>query len=77
MAPPLEVHVASPLRQADENINLFGLNDTTRLHNEVNLTFGSTFEFTNRSTLGLGVVIPTTGPIPFDVEAILQYNYRF
>jgi hypothetical protein len=77
VAPTLELHIADPLRQADPGVNDFGLFDGLRLHNVVDFTFGSTFEFSNRATLGAGLVVPMTGPRPFDLEAIAQLNYRF
>ncbi len=77
IVPTFEVHVATPLRQVDPSLDLFGISEGLRVHNEVNLTFGTTFEFMHRATLGVGVVLPTTGPKPFDFEALAQLNYRF
>ena len=77
VAPTFEVHIDTPLRQADPNADQFGATDSLRVNNVVDLTFGSTFEILNRATLGTGVVVPVTGPKPFDVEAIAQLNYRF
>jgi hypothetical protein len=77
IAPTLEIHIADPLRQADPSVFEFGIFDGVRLHNVVDFTFGSTFEFASRATLGVGVVVPVTGPKPFDVEALAQLNYRF
>jgi hypothetical protein len=77
VAPTLEVHVADPLRQANPSVNPFGIFDGLQLNNVVDFTLGTTLEFASRATLGLGVCIPVTGPKPFDVEAIVQLNYRF
>jgi hypothetical protein len=77
VVPTFEVHVATPLRQADPSVSIFGLTDGLKLSNVVNLTLGSTFEFARRTTLGIAAVVPVTGPKPFDLEAIAQLNYRF
>ncbi|MCE9529663.1 MAG: hypothetical protein K8T89_00760 [Planctomycetes bacterium] len=77
VAPMFEIHIAAPLRSPDPNADIFGFKDGLLLHDVVNLTFGSTFEFKNRSVLGVGLVVPTTGPKPFDFELIVQLNQRF
>jgi hypothetical protein len=41
------------------------------------LVQGVTFEFKRHSLLTLGIGEPVTGPIPYDVEAIVQFNVRF
>ncbi len=77
VVPTLEFHVFTPLKQTDPGANVFGTVDDTRLHDIVNVTAGSTFEFSHRTTVGAGVAFPLTGPHPFDVEALLQLNTRF
>jgi hypothetical protein len=77
IAPTFEVHIMDPLRQVDPTVDIFGLTDKLRLANVVDLTLGTTIEFSNRSTLAVGVCTPVTGPKPFDVEAIAQFNFRF
>jgi hypothetical protein len=78
VAPTLEVHYTAPIRQADPTANLFGnFVDTLRVHNTVDITLGSTFEFSNRATLGVGLAVPVTGQRPFDVEALVQLNLLF
>ena len=77
IVPTVEVHIANPLRQADPELNLFGIADSLRLHNVVNITLGTYFEFWNQASLGVGLVVPTTGPKPFDVEALAQLDWRF
>ena len=77
VAPTAEIHVANPLRSPDPTVDIFGFKDGLKLHNVVDFTLGTTFEFSNRSTLGVGVVTPFTGPKPFDLEAIAQFNFRF
>ncbi len=58
-------------------MNLFGIVDDEKLHNVIDVTLGTTLEFGARATLGAGLVFPLTGPKPFDVEALVQLNYRF
>jgi hypothetical protein len=41
------------------------------------LVEGVTFEFKRRSALTLAIGEPVTGPIPYDVEAVVQFNLRF
>jgi hypothetical protein len=77
VAPTVEIHIADPLRTADPAVNVFGVFDNIRPHNVVDFTFGGTFELWGRATVGLGLVVPVTGPKPFDVEAIAQVNWRF
>jgi hypothetical protein len=77
VAPTFEVHVMTPLRQPNGLADEFGIFDTERLPDIVDLTFGATIEFSKRTTLGLGVCTPVTGPKPFDVEAIAQLNVQF
>jgi hypothetical protein len=76
-APTFEIHIADPLRQPDSAVLDAGIFDTLRLNNVVDLTVGTTLEFATRTTLGLGLVVPVTGPRPFDVELLAQLNYRF
>jgi hypothetical protein len=77
IAPTLEVHVANPLRDADRLADLFGRVDDLKVHNVVDVTLGTTVEFSHRRTLGLGLVVPLTGPKPFDLEVLAQTNIRF
>jgi hypothetical protein len=77
VVPTFEVHVATPLRSQLTNVSIFGATDGLQLYNVVDLTLGSTFQFGERSTLGVAAVVPVTGPRLFDMEAIVQFNYRF
>lgn len=77
IVPTLELHVFTPLKQAASIQNILGDTNNPRLNDIVNVTLGNTFEFSNRTTLGIGVATPLTGPQPFDVEAIAQLNYRY
>ena len=76
IAPMLEVHVLTPLKQADPNGNLFGTLDGLRHSDIVNITLGTTVEFSSGATIGIGMVSPLSGPKPFDIEALIQLNYR-
>jgi hypothetical protein len=75
VAPTMEMHVATPLRQSDPNSAEFG--DGLRVFDVFDMTIGATILFGNSATLGLGMVVPLTGPKPFDVEVLAQLNYRF
>jgi hypothetical protein len=75
-APTVEVHLNAPLQGPQRASWIFqkaGLSFNTQF----NLTFGGTFEFWHRATLGLGFVVPTVGPIPFDCEFLAHFNVRF
>lgn len=74
LAPTMELHVATPLRQ---NNPKQALGDGFLLHDVVDCTLGATMLFQNQATLGMGMAVPFTGPKPFDVEALVQLNYRF
>jgi hypothetical protein len=77
MSPTVEIHLTDPLRNADATVDSFGIFDTLKVHNVVDVTLGTTFEFLRGTTLGVGIVVPCTGPKPFDIEALAQLNYRF
>ncbi len=72
IAPIFEVHVNTPL-----NHRGFSATDPAATPDVVDLTFGTIFELGQRSSLNAGVVVPVTGPRPFDWEALVQFNYRF
>jgi hypothetical protein len=71
VVPIFEVHVNTPLNHRGALTEPIGGTDI------VDLTFGTTFGLGRASTLNLGVVTPVTGPKPFDIEAQVQFNYRF
>jgi hypothetical protein len=71
--PTFEVHVTTPL----DHRSVFRSNDVLGSADVVDLTMGVTLELNGRSTLALAVVTPVTGPKPYDVEALVQFNYRF
>jgi hypothetical protein len=73
VAPTFEVHINTPLdhRGFDNPKDIAGTPDV------VNLTYGLNLEFRRNSLLTFGLVTPTTGPRPFDYEALILFNYRF
>jgi hypothetical protein len=78
VAPTVEIHYTAPIRQPDANATLFGtFKDGIRVHNTVDFTFGATWLFANRATLGTGVAVPVTGDRPFDAEILVQLNLLF
>jgi hypothetical protein len=70
VVPTVEAHVTTPLnhRSADSLVTMPDL---------VVLTAGSHFEIGRDAILSVGVAAPVTGPRAFDVEALVQLNYRF
>jgi hypothetical protein len=70
ITPTLEVHAAIPLnhRSGDDLIEVSDI---------VSFTGGVHFGIGPRSILTLGVNAPVTGPTPYHVEAMVQYNLRF
>ncbi|HEX4589079.1 MAG TPA: hypothetical protein VH120_04075 [Gemmataceae bacterium] len=78
VAPTFEVHYTAPLRQVQPSAAGFGdFGDNIRVHNTIDLTFGSTFEIAQRATLGVGLAVPVTGQRPFDWEGLIQLNMMF
>jgi hypothetical protein len=65
------------LRQVDPNEAVFGPADGLRVFDVFDMTFGATVLLKSGATWGVGVNVPFTGPKPYDVEAISQFNYRF
>jgi hypothetical protein len=66
IVPTLEVHINTPLNHRDEPVP-----------DIVNLTPGVHLQFSGRAWLTVGAGIPLTGPRPFDIEGIAQFNFRF
>jgi hypothetical protein len=73
IVPTIEVHVNSPLNHRAA----YSLNDPAGTPSSVNITSGLNVEVQRNSLFTLGVVAPTTGPRPFNVEAVALFNYRF
>jgi hypothetical protein len=71
IVPTLEIHVTTPLNhRGAESQPIPGIDI-------VDLTAAVTFGLGRRSTVGLGIVTPLTGPRPFTVEGQLYLNCRF
>jgi hypothetical protein len=73
IAPTLEVHVDTPLSHRGG----IGPLDPARASDLVDLTAGVNLEFLQAKRLALGVVVPTTGPKPFAIEALVQFRCSF
>jgi hypothetical protein len=71
VTPTIEGHLTTPLNHRGSQTDPIGLPDI------FDVTFAARIGFCNRASLGLGVVVPLTGPKPFDVEAQAQFNLRF
>lgn len=71
IVPTLEAHVTTPLSNEGTSTGLFFI------PNVVDLTEGVIFGIGRRALLSVGVAEPVTGPKPFDVEAIVQFNVRY
>ncbi|MBI3408963.1 MAG: hypothetical protein HY040_11485 [Planctomycetes bacterium] len=71
VAPNFEAHVSTPLNHRNAGGAVFA-SDVVSLTGGVHLGLGS-----GRSVLSLGVATPITGPRPYDVEAFVQFNFRF
>lgn len=68
--PAIEAHVTTPLDNRSASDEIRGI-DLVVLTGGVHLGVGQ------RSTLTLGIATPITGPRPYDVEALVQFNLRF
>jgi hypothetical protein len=68
--PTLEAHITTP-------VNHRGANDPITVPDIVDLTAGLHFGLGQRSMLTFGVVAPVTGPPPFAVEALVQFNVQY
>jgi hypothetical protein len=69
VAPNVEAHVTTPLNHRDDN-GAVHVSDFVTLTGGVHLGLG-------RSLVSLGVVAPVTSPRPMDLEAFVQFNFRF
>jgi hypothetical protein len=73
IVPTFEVHVSDPLNHR----GAFKVSDPSGTPDVVDLTMATTFELGRRANLSVGIVTPVTGPKPFDVEALVQFNWLF
>src|SRR5262249_23541704 len=71
VVPTVELHVTTPLNHRGTQNEPIGVQDI------FDVTFGATVGLGSSSSLGVGVVVPFTGPTPFDIEAQAFLNYRF
>lgn len=70
ITPTAEVHVTTPLNNRGDN-ELISVSDI------VSFTLGTHFGIGQRSLLTLGVNVPVTGPQQYDIEALVNFNFRF
>ncbi len=70
IAPTVEAHVSTPLNHRQFTDPVYGFN-------EVDMTAGVNIGLRRNSILTFGVATPVTGPRPFGIEAIAQFNFRF
>jgi hypothetical protein len=69
--PTLECHYNAALNHRGvETDSLTGLDI-------VSFTGGATLGIRERSQLNIGVNVPVTGPKPYDIEALVQFNWKF
>ncbi|MBM3997611.1 MAG: hypothetical protein FJ303_26205 [Planctomycetes bacterium] len=70
IVPTAEVHVTTPMNHRSQA-------DPERRRDTVDLTGGAHFLFGNRTSIGVAVGTPVTGPRPFSVEGLLNFNWRY
>ena len=73
IAPTFETHINVPLNHAGS----FVATDRAATPNVVDLTFGINVFLGERSVLSLAYIRPVTGPLPFNGEFALLFNYNF
>lgn len=73
VVPTSEIHINSPLNHQ----NPYNPNDIAGSANVVNLTQGLNIEMRHRSIITFGIATPITTPRPFDLEALILFNFRF
>jgi hypothetical protein len=71
VTPTLEFHVNTPLNHRGSFVQPIPGLDI------VDMTAGTWFTLHKRSLLGLGGVIPLTGPHPLDFQILAQFNHTF
>lgn len=73
IVPTFEVHVNTPLNHR----GALDLTDLAGTPDWVTLTAGTTFELNRRATFAVALATPITGPRPYDLEVLAQFNLRF
>ena len=71
ITPIAEVHVNTPLNNRGIRCLPIGMSDI------VSFTTGTTLGLGQRSYLNLGTNVPVTGPRPYGVEALIQFNWQY
>lgn len=71
VTPTFEIHVTTPLNHRGALAQPIGVADI------VDVTTGVTVGLGKRSTFGIAICTPLTGPKPFDLETLVQVNYKF
>jgi len=71
ITPVAEVHVNTPLNNRGIRRLPIGMTDI------VSFTTGTTLGLGQRSYLNLGANVPVTGPRPYGVEALIQFNWQY
>jgi hypothetical protein len=71
ITPTIEGHLTTPLNHRGS------MNDPVGLPDIFDLTFATRIGIGDSATLGVGLVIPLTGPKPFDWEGQIQFNFYF
>lgn len=73
IAPAFETHVNVPLNHRD----VYNIRDRAGTADIVDLTYGLNTYFKGKTLLGIGAVMPVTGPRPFSLEAVAFLNVFF
>jgi hypothetical protein len=71
VVPTIEAHLTTPFGNIGSGGTPVGILDT------LVLTGGVSVIFANHADLTLGYEFPITGPLPFQSEYVLQFNWRF
>ena len=73
IAPAFETHINIPLNHRD----VYNIRDRAGTSDIVDLTYGLNTYFRGKTLLGIGAVMPVTGPRPFSLEAMAFLNVFF
>ena len=69
--PTVEAHIDTPLsHRGSQRLGVAALD-------EVIFTYGVHLGLFKKTQLSLGIATPVTGPLPFDLEALAELNWRF
>jgi hypothetical protein len=71
IAPAIEGHLTTPLNHRGTGAEPIGLPDI------LNVTIGTRVGFGEHASVGVSLVLPLTGPRPFDFEIQAAFNWRF